>query len=70
MDNTTMGSGVTNVSVAGRGCDDLCVEFIVGFYVEGVILPVIATLGILGTKDNNAISDSFRNILLLVELNC
>ena len=56
MDNTTMGSGVTNVSVAGRGCDDLCVEFIVGFYVEGVILPVIATLGILGNRDNNVIS--------------
>ena len=59
MDNSTMGSGVTNVSVAGRGCDDLCVEFIVGFYVEGVIIPVIATLGILGSRDNHEIFTLF-----------
>ena len=29
-------------------CDDSCQEFIVGFWIEGVIVPIVAVFGILG----------------------
>ena len=29
-------------------CDDLCIEYKVGYWIEGVIIPIIAIFGILG----------------------
>ena len=29
-------------------CDDLCIEYKVSYWIEGVIIPIIAIFGILG----------------------